>query len=227
MTQRREINAWSDLTGLVELSVGGGWLFRGEARQFPSLQPKSGRVNDGRGSSRRLPYRLEDESQALDLFKRQARPYLHHAPHDDLEWLAIAQHHGVPTRLLDWTESPLIAAYFAAGGRGADDGARIYCVHGLPDADRTIGPFESTAVGVYRPPHISPRISAQSAVFTVHPDPTVNFAPSGLETWTVAKAACHKLKDALTASGISQASLFPDIDGLSRHVAWLYKWGKL
>lgn len=49
-------------------------------------------------------------------FKRRAHHYLHDLPGDqeDLEWLALMQHYGAPTRLLDWTKSPYVAAFFAA-----------------------------------------------------------------------------------------------------------------
>jgi hypothetical protein len=53
------------------------------------------------------------EGHILRNFLRYSRPHLPTAPVNEWEILVAAQHHGVPTRLLDWTYSPLVAAHFA------------------------------------------------------------------------------------------------------------------
>jgi hypothetical protein len=53
------------------------------------------------------------EGHILRNFTRYSRPHLPTAPINEWEVLVAAQHHGVPTRLLDWTYSPLVAAHFA------------------------------------------------------------------------------------------------------------------
>lgn len=77
---------------------------------------------------------LEKELPLLRRFKQNAQPLMPSRPENEWQWLFIMQHHGLPTRLLDWTESPLVALFFALGDDGAPDDVDG-CLWGLSPFD--------------------------------------------------------------------------------------------
>lgn len=228
-TQEHTIESWMDLARLIdELSrQDSTWLFRGEPAATYELRPAAGREGNDERSARTLKYDLEQERIALRRFRHDAQPFVGFLPHSDLEWLAIAQHHGMPTRLLDWTESILVAAFFAVEHAGNEGHAQIYGICDLPllDPDQDQDPFTIDEVSIYRPRHLNARISAQRSVFTIHPDPTLPLRDDRLRHWTVSQSACRELKLTLDSCAVNYATLFPDLQGLARHVGWRYKWG--
>jgi hypothetical protein len=142
-----------------------------------------------------------------------------------LEWLAVAQHFGMPTRLLDWTESLLVAAWFAVERGGADKDAALWVSRGISSIPLGFlgDPFMLEEPKCYRPPHITPRIPAQASVFVVCPKPTQEAALPFARKVIIRKNAQFTIKKRLTACGINRRHLFPDLSGLSDHLGWMYK----
>lgn len=223
------IGSWAELARVIETLAKQqqNWIFRGEPSTTFELRPAAGREGLEQEARRKTRYNVDDERAALKRFRNDARPYVAYADYSDLEWLAVAQHHGMATRLLDWSESLLVATFFAVEQAGTRGHALIYGISGLPvvDPKETQDPFSIKEVSIYRPPHISPRIAAQRSIFTIHPNPTEPFQHPNLMTWVISRQACSELKGILDSCAINYASLFPDLGGLAAHVGWRYQWG--
>lgn len=111
------IKSWNDIIKLEPEA--GGWIYRGHADASWNLETSLTRViernkliypNEGGWEDK-----LYAERSSLRTFKSRAHFYIDNLPEslDTLSWLALMQHHGTPTRLLDFTQSIYIAMYFA------------------------------------------------------------------------------------------------------------------
>ena len=227
-----EEKAAETVSGFVSLildKLRAPYLFRGHADLEWELEPAIDR-SDFSGLQGKLK-RVDHERLAFDRFKRLAVPHLRSRPMNDWEFLALARHHGVPTRLLDWTENPLAALFFAVEPARPTDGA-VWCYTYIEmeealDVQRTPDPLSVERIMLFEPSHVHPRIWAQSCVFTVHPPKFKSLKdPWGVSPLTrvrIPKAARAPLRKELQRVGVHRASLFPDLDGVGQHVYELWR----
>ena len=199
----------------------GQWVFRGHSDQAYQLRPSVGRGGHTSASDEKY------EQSVFRVFQREAATYLNPTPESRWEWLAVAQHHGLPTRLLDWSHNPMVALYFAVAANNNKPG-EVLALNAPTNAnERTVtgSPFDITRPSKYYPNIVSPRIRAQEGLFVACASPTDCLdsnlrADWKLQRYTIPVEAKARLRYELYRLGIHQSALFPDVDGLAARIKW-------
>lgn len=234
-----EITSVDELLEQREQLPPGDWIYRGVDDSGYKLEPSIGRI---RHKTVEREIGINDEEKALFRFRDKARPYIQRDVKNDLEWMIIGQHHGMPTRLLDWTRSPLVAAYFAATrihrrqyisdtGEFLEqliDGA-VYAVRIPEKVDREDWekPFNVKDVKLIDPTRVTERVVRQESVFTIHAKPLEDWNPPDIQKFLIPNICKFAIKKDLDERGISEAELFPGVDAIARYTGWQLKWDRL
>lgn len=236
----KNINSVADL--IKELQAipppnGGPHWFRGHADAEWKLQPNYDRLKKPMG-----------EIELLGKFRQNANLLLQQAPALPLDfgWMFLMQHYGVPTRLLDWTESPLVALYFAVEDKKSKcDGALwILFPHELnrlsTEAQVYIPSFEDDWLANYSVTAYSkgkdngilpiaviatrnnPRIQAQLGVFTIShlkktPIEEIDDRSHCVKL-RIPAAAKSKIRDELRILGMNRFQIFPELSSIGQEL---------
>ena len=211
-----EIKNLSDLFHIFEDQTSGRIMyFRGQVRDWP-LRPSLARER----------VTEQERAKESECFERLAEilPTV-----NDWERATIAQHYGVPTRLLDWSENPLVGLYFAIEDNNCDNEDGVIWV--FEDKTAVAGDVASLHGGsslrrlTHPRPYRAwkdlqftiPRATAQRGSLTSQPDLLIafdeqKFDPNtqSLKKFIVPKRSRIQLRNQLNIFGVTEQRLFPD-----------------
>lgn len=172
-----EIRSLADFVGYLETHCQlDEFLFRGQQQDWPLL-PKIARLTPRGGNTGAI------ERAMISDLQRKSLPWLEIEPRTEWEWLALAQHHGMATRLLDWSTNPLAALWFAVHKAPVGNAPSVVWLQyheSIPYVNpaECPDPFAIIRTQVFRPRHIARRIASQTAVFTAHASSGERFLPA-------------------------------------------------
>ena len=211
-------------------------FFRGHGSVNWSLSCSLGRLQKDKSFENRLYY--DFISHAGNLIPREYSTW---------DILFLMRHHGLPTRLLDWTETFSVALYFAI--KDFDKKAVVWALNPFsvnqkslkssvllnPNSDFTHSYFEffiessvkfdGDAVALY-PPKNNKRFRDQKGVFTLHineGEPLEKNYRRHMRKFEISENMVESAKEFLSLSGVNEFSMFPDLDGLTRYLKKQHK----
>jgi hypothetical protein len=238
------LESWEAFLALITKPPYSNWAFRGERdERWPLYSSLSRYLRNFSVAPAAWP---EQEARILRIFKRKAHQFLEKPPDpdDDFQWAALMQHHGAPTRLLDFTWSPYVAAFFALERTLADgvvwamNPARIDSARAPQPVrmdPRVKGNFDRyflrgkrRFIWMGEPHTMNRRLIAQSGTFAV---PSVLDVPieeilsDADQDDILAKIVLpNPVREVgmreLYRMNITYATLFPDLDGLAKSLAY-------
>lgn len=218
---------------LGEINRGKRAIYRGQRKEH-SLLPKLARLNTP------LPL-LEAERAMFDDFKGLSVPLLDKQPESDWDWLALMQHHGLATRLLDWSVNPLVALWFAVNKPPVASHSGVLWVFQPDNLDyftpsKDDSPFTLDRTRLVKPKVVTKRIGVGSQLgwFTAH-----HFNSELKQFIAVEQDSIHQprltkliipsekfaqIRFQLDRLGVNAAMIFPDLDGLCAYLEWFYSY---
>lgn len=225
--------------------------FRGHSDASFRLRATIGRKAEYGG--RKKQFTRRDEEQLLHRFRRRAFPQDRSVTNAGYA-IFLARHHGLPTRLLDWTANALFALYFCCADEPESDGhlwafrqrsyEHVLDAFGIAQAQTEADLFEriegSNRVKIVHPVFNSARLVAQDGGFTWQSDPWTpleelagqQFEERDLDIkhlyrWQIPATCKASLLRELSGLGVSHRSVYPDLDGIARSL-WetevLWNW---